>query len=95
MLKLFLAFEAFSKRNGGADESDVGEGLREISESRAGARIDFFGKQTEIVRILQQMLKMLRSSLFGAAAEGEKLRFPETTDPERSLRRNRSISVDE
>ena len=54
-----LAPFSLSESQGGADQSYVGKSLREISQSLSFQRICFFGVQTNVISIVQDLLKCI------------------------------------
>ena len=82
-LSAFLFFQ----RECRADQPDMRERLWEISQSVSCSRINLFSKQSEIVSILQKLIKKVIGFLQRTSAEREILHRPEAAYAKCSLRR--------
>src|SRR5215210_8646820 len=74
---------------GGADEGQVREGLREVSQ-RLAARSDLLRVEPEMVRIAQHLLED-EPGFFQPSCAGECLHEPERAQAERSLLSHKAI----
>src|SRR3989442_6547912 len=91
MRQLLLAFLALTKRKCRADQSYVGISLREIAQGMAGARLDFFSVEAEIILMREQICHQAISCLRRSAAQSKVFRLPEATDRKRTFLRLRLI----
>src|SRR5439155_7068591 len=65
--------------------ADVGVGLGEVSQRRAGLRIDLLGVEAHGVGVTEHGLEDLLRFAERAPARGEEFRSPEAADPERAF----------
>ena len=79
--------------DGGPDQTDVTEGLREVAEKFAVARIDLLGEETDVVAALQQPLEEL-ACVLRLAGERQVVDEPEAADRERRLGAGESVGLE-